>query len=111
MAKKFEAPGNLQELEAADLEAAVAAAFDRAKELAPKDGETPAPEVIEEASAIRDFIRAAKEENAARELAAQESADLFAEITAEIDEAIPADGEDGGEGGVGGVGGAPDESE
>jgi hypothetical protein len=98
MAKKFEAPGNLQELEADALAAAVAEAFDRAKELAPKDGETPAPEVIEEASAIRDFIRAAKEENAAREQAAQESADLFAEITAEIDEAIPADGEEGGDG-------------
>lgn len=109
MAKKFEAPGNLQELEADALAAAVAAAFDRAKELAPKDGETPAPEVIEEASAIRDFIRAAKEENALREAAAQESADLFAEITNEIDEAIPAEGgEDGGEGGEGG---APDESE
>jgi len=98
MAKKFEAPGNLQELEADALAAAVAAAFDRAKELAPKDGETPDAEVIEEASAIRDFIRAAKEENAAREAAAQESADLFAEITQEIDEAIPGEGEEGGEG-------------
>jgi hypothetical protein len=95
MAKKFEAPGNLQELEADALAAAVAEAFDRAKELAPKDGETPGDEVIAEASAIRDFIRAAKEENAARENAAKESADLFAEITAEIDEAIPADGEEG----------------
>jgi hypothetical protein len=97
MAKKFEAPGNLQELEADALAAAVAEAFDRAKELAPKDGETPGDEVIAEASAIRDFIRAAKEENAARENAAKESADLFAEITAEIDEAIPADGEEGDE--------------
>lgn len=98
MAKKFEAPGNLQELEAADLEAAVASAFERVEELRPADGEAPAAEVIEEVTAIRDFIRAAKEENAARTAEAEANAQLFADIDAEIDAAVPAEGAEGTEG-------------
>jgi hypothetical protein len=98
MAKKFEAPGNLQELEAADLEAAVQAAFDRAAELKPKEGAVPSDEDIAEASAIRDFVRAAKEENAQRTAAAEEREALFADIEAEMDAAVPADGEGEGEG-------------
>lgn len=92
MAKKFTAPENLQELEAADLEAAVAAAFERAKEIKPADGEVPNDEIVAEATVIRDFIRAAKEENAAREAVAAENAQLFADIDAEAgDEAEEAE--------------------
>ena len=90
MANKFKAPENLQEMEAADLEAAMKAAFDRAGELRPKDGETPSDDDIAEATAIRDFVRAAKEENAAREQAAAEREQLFKDIDAELDEAAPA---------------------
>lgn len=101
MAKKFEAPGNLTELEAADLEAAVKAAFDRAEELRPKEGSVLSDEDVEEATAIRDFVRAAKEENAGREQAAAERAQLFNDIDAELGEAVPAEGEAAPEGAEG----------
>lgn len=91
MAKKFEAPGNLQEMEAADLEAAMKAAFERASELRPKDGETPSDDDIAEATAIRDFVRAAKEENAARVQAAEEREQLFKDIDAELEQEVPAE--------------------
>lgn len=93
MAKKFEAPGNLAELEAADLEAAVKAAFERAEELRPKDGAVLSDEDVAEATSIRDFVRAAKEENAAREQAAAEREQLFNDIDAELGEAVPAEEE------------------
>lgn len=91
MSKKFEAPANLQDLEAADLEAAVKAAFERAEELRPKEGSVLSDEDVEEATAIRDFVRAAKEENAGREAAAAEREQLFADIDAELGEAVPAE--------------------
>ena len=91
MGKKFEAPGNLAELEAADLEAAVKAAFERAEELRPKDGAVLSDEDVAEATAIRDFVRAAKEENAGREAAAEERKQLFNDIDAELGEAVPAE--------------------
>ena len=94
MAKKFEAPSNLQELEAADLEAAVKAAFERAEELRPKEGSVLSDEDVEEATAIRDFVRAAKEENAGREQAAAEREQLFNDIDAELGEAVPAEGDE-----------------
>jgi hypothetical protein len=94
MAKKFEAPGNLQDLEAADLEAAVKAAFDRAEELRPKEGSVLSDEDVAEATAIRDFVRAAKEENAGREAAAAEREQLFNDIDAELGEAVPAEGDE-----------------
>lgn len=99
MAKKFTAPENIQGLSGEDLAAALEAAFARATEIRPADGETPDAEVVEEATAIRDFIRAAKEENAAREQVAAENAQLFADIDAEATPAeADAEGEDGGEG-------------
>lgn len=93
MAKKFEAPSNLQDLEAADLEAAVKAAFDRAEELRPKEGDVLSDDDVAEATAIRDFVRAAKEENAQRTAAAEERAALFNDIDAELGEAVPAEEE------------------
>ena len=98
MAKKFEAPSNLAELEAADLEAAVKAAFDRAEELRPKDGSVLSDEDVAEATSIRDFVRAAKEENAGREAAAKDREQLFADIDSELAEAVPADEPGEGEG-------------
>jgi len=98
MSKKFEAPKNLQDLEAADLEAAVKTAFERAEELRPKEGSVLSDDDVAEASAIRDFVRAAKEENAARTQAAAEREAIFADIDAELGEAVPAEGEEGGEG-------------
>lgn len=102
MGKKFVAPEKIQDLEASELEAAVKDAIARAKEIKPADGAAPEADVVEEATAIREFILAAKEENAAREAAAAENAALFADIEgafpeeeeapAEEDEVIP--GED-----------------
>lgn len=109
MAKKFEAPGNIADLEAADLEAAVKAAFDRVEELRPKDGASVSDEDFAELTAIKEFIVSAKEENAAREAAAAERDQMFADLDAELAAAVPA--EDPAEPGAEGADGAEENGE
>lgn len=89
MAKKFEAPGDIAGLEAKDLEAAVEAAFARVEELRPADGASISDEDFAEASDIKAFILAAKEENAGREAAATERNQLFADLDTEMKAAVP----------------------
>ncbi|UOK18338.1 major capsid hexamer protein [Arthrobacter phage BruhMoment] len=95
MGKKFVAPEKIQDLEASELESAVKDAIARAKELKPAEGEIADAETVAEAAAIRDFVLAAREENAAREAAAAENAAIFSDIESafpEEEEVIP--GED-----------------
>lgn len=96
MAKPFQAPENLAELDAADLEAAVDAAFERYNELKPKDGEPVSDEIVEELRSISAFVGAAKQENAGRIEAEQARKDELAAIEAEMSEGLdkPAEGEE-----------------
>jgi hypothetical protein len=96
MAKKFEAPKNLQELEPADLEAAVAEAYAAAEELASIDDAELTDEQFAELSSVNDFITAAKQENSVREAAAAERTAALEAIRANITPA-EAPAEDGGE--------------
>lgn len=106
MSKKFEAPENLQDLDAAALEAAVNAAFDAYNAIKPKEGESPDDSVLEELRTIKDFVAAAKAENAGRIEADEARKAEMAAIEAEMAEGleVPADetpapeGEAGGEG-------------
>lgn len=84
MAKKFEAPANLAELDAAALEAAVNDAYAAAEELAAIDDAEITDEQLAELQSLDGFISAAKEENSTREAAAAERADALAAIRANL---------------------------
>jgi hypothetical protein len=94
VAKKFEAPKNLQELDAAALEAAVNDAYAASEELLAVDGAEITDEQLGELSAINDFVTAAKEENATREQAAAARAEQLAAIKANLAPAEEAPAED-----------------
>lgn len=94
MAKPFKAPENLAELDAADLEAAVNAAFDAYNELKPKEGEVASDEVVEQLRAIKDFVAAAKAENTGRIQAEEARKAELAEIEAEMSEGLEKPAED-----------------
>ena len=96
MGKKFSAPENLQELDAAALEAAVNEAYTASEELLAVDAAEITDEQLADLSAIDAFVTAAKAENASREEAAAARAEQLAAIKANL-EAKPdeADDEDG----------------
>lgn len=94
MAKKFVAPENLQDLDAAALEAAVNEAFDAYNELKPKEGESPSDEAIAELRAIKDFVAAAKAENTGRIEADTARKQELADIEAEMSEGLEAPAEE-----------------
>lgn len=98
---KFKAPENIQDLSGEELAAAVKAAFEAQKELRPADGEEISDEALEELRAIKDFVIAAKNEDAARTEAAEAKANELAEIDALFQEDASTDDTDGGEGGEG----------
>lgn len=80
MAKKFTAPENLSELDAAALEAAVNDAYSASEELLAIDGGEITDEQLAELSSINDFVTAAKAENQVREEAAAARAEQLAAI-------------------------------
>lgn len=88
MGKKFVAPENLQDLDAAALEAAVEEAFAAAAELKPAEGEEITDENLSELRAIKEFVAAAKAENTVRVEAATARAAELAEIDAELSEGL-----------------------
>lgn len=91
---KFTAPENLKELEAADLEAAMKAAFDRAKEIRPADVKDADEETLEELRGITAFVQAAKAENDER-VAAEENLNAeLAEMDRILEEGVGAPTED-----------------
>jgi hypothetical protein len=93
---KFKAPENIQDLSGEELAAAVKAAFEAQKALRPADGEEISDEALEELRAIKDFVLAAKEEDAARTQAAEAKANELAEIDALFQEPEASrDGTDG----------------
>jgi hypothetical protein len=69
MAKKFERPANLQELEPADLEKAVNDAYAQAEALAAKDAAELSDEEYAELTELHGFLTEAKAENEVREQA------------------------------------------
>lgn len=88
MSKSFVAPENLAELDAADLEAAVNAAFDRYNEIKPKDGEPVDDAIVEELRTIKDFVASAKAENTARVEAEEARKAELADIEREMSEGL-----------------------
>lgn len=91
---KFTAPENLKELEAADLEAAMKAAFERAKEIRPADVKDADEETLEELRGITAFVQAAKAENDER-VAIEETLNAeLAEMDRILEEGIGAPEED-----------------
>ncbi|QWY82762.1 major head protein [Arthrobacter phage SilentRX] len=94
MAKKFEAPANLQELDAAALEAAVNDAYAASEALLAIDEAEVTDEQLAELSAISDFVTAANEENTAREQAAAARAEQLAALRANLTPAEEAPAED-----------------
>lgn len=88
MGKKFTAPENIQDLDAAALEAAVNEAFEAAEALKPGEGESISDEALAELRSIKQFVAAAKVENNGRiEAEAARKAEL-AEIEAELSEGL-----------------------
>lgn len=94
MAKKFVAPENLQDLDAAALEAAVNEAFDAYNETKPKDGEPATDEQLAELRGIKEFVAAAKAENAGRIAADEARKQELAEIEAEMASGLEAPAEE-----------------
>lgn len=84
MGKKFEAPKNLQELDAAALEAAVNEAYASFDELSKVDDAEITDDQLAELAAIDAFVTEAKAENQVREDAAKARADQLAAIKANL---------------------------
>ena len=91
---KFTAPENLKELEATDLEAAMKAAFDRAKEIRPADVKDADEETLEELRSITAFVQAAKAENDERVAAEETVKAELAELDRLLEEGVGAPAEE-----------------